>query len=299
MAGEKIKPGAASSLAGNLPTANANTEKRVSPAAIVSMVGKKLDALTGGKGKAPKVKGMPGGQRGGGRGDGTKRLLLAIFGIEYGKWTNFCKHVVNGTLGQAFGENLPQTKENRVLVVFGQDGSIIHQCLDKELVKWLKKEHKFDSVIAPETTATVNKGAYTMPAGLGYMPFYQKADKTEDRIGSFVKNADLAEYYGQQAAIVTDEAKKAEYTDLAAALGNRNKYGGFCCATTENAATVAKTVRDFYAMNPEFTNDFVEMQNWTAVYGQAELADVANEYWPNTAEAAAAAAAQAQVAPQA
>lgn len=254
---------------------------RVSPAAIASLVGTSLKNLAGGK-KLPKIPGMAK-LGGGGRGDGTKPLLLAVFFIKYADWTDFCRHVANNTINIVYVDGAERTKENRVMLIVDATQNIVATIAWSDIPTWFKENHNFDSVLCTEATKTCNVGAYTLPAGFAAFPAHDVV-KAEDRTGLFRKNADLSEWYKKLADETADEKQKEEYLATAEYFGKANKYGGFCCATAENALTVATNVRNFYAMNPEFTNEFVELENWTSVYGQAEMTDMANAHWPNTAE---------------
>lgn len=276
-----------------LPVASApsdSTQPRISSKAVTSLVGQSLKDL-GGK-KLPKIPGMAK-LGGGGRGDGTKPLLLAIMFIKYADWTDFCRRVPNGMITNIFGDGLAATKENRVMLIFDAAQKIVAQLLWSEIPVWAKENHNFDSVVCTEATKTCNVGAYTLPAGFAAIPAYEENDKADTNIAYFRKNAELSEWYAKLATETADEAQKAEYEATAKYFGEANKYAGFCCSTAENALNVATIIRNFYALNPEFKNDFVELENWTSVYGQAEVKDMPNEHWQNTAEYAAEQAAEA------
>lgn len=291
----KAGKGVQTSKGPQIPVASApsdSTQQRVSPKEITMKLGTSLKAL--GK-KMPKIPGMAK-LGGGGRGDGTKPLLLAIFFIKYANWTEFCRRVPNGMITNIFGDGLPQTKENRVMFIVGPGAegpqTLVHQCLWSEIPAWCKEVHNFDSVVSEVATKTCNIGAYTLPAGYAAIPAYEENDKADKNLASFRKNADLAEHYAKLATETADADKKAEYEGMAKYYGEANKYAGFCCATAENALAVATSVRNFYALNPEFVNEFTELDTWTAVYGQEEVADIPNAAWETTREYAAEQAAE-------
>ncbi len=277
-------------VAGAQPGNNGG-EPRVSPAAVVSMVGKSIKDLLGGK-KGPSIPGLPKLGGGGRTSNGEKPKLLAIFFVVYAQWTKFARLVANGMVKNIFVDGAAQTKENRVCYVVSPDGNVAEQCAWSAIAAWFKANHNF--------TCTLNeRGALVLPQGWGIMPVTTTDEKASTKLASFRKNADLSEHFAKLATETSDAEKKADYEGLATYYGNADKYDGFACATPENAVKLAEAVRGFYAMNPEIRVDFTELETWSPVFGQDDMNDMANAHWPNTSEAKAAAAEPAEEAAQA
>jgi hypothetical protein len=276
--------GAKSSAGPKLPVTSSGQggdQKRVSPAAIASMVGKSLKDLNGGKKRMPNIPGLP---RLGGTGrtsNGEKPKLLAIFFVVYAQWTNFGRFIPNGMTKNVFVDGMEATKENRVMYVVSPAGTVVAQEAFHAIPAWLKAN--LEGFVA----ALNEKGTWTLPAGYALVPQFDTDEKASTKISSFRKNAELSEYFAKLATETVDEALKAEYTEKATYYGEAQKYDGWCCATAENAQKVADVVRSFHALNPEVRNDFMELESWSPVYGQNDLAAIPNAYWPETAEYAA------------
>lgn len=280
----KAGKGAQASNAPKIPTTSApqgGEQPRISPAAVTPKVGMALSSLK----RIPGIVGLARKGGGGRTSNGEKPKLLAVFFVVYAKWTEHARFIPNGMVSNVFGEGLTHTKENRQMLIVGSDGNVAAICLFKEVPAWLKANcDGFKSVIG-------ENGTYTMPAGMALAPDLVYDEKNSTKLASFRKNADLAEHYAKLATTAEGD-EKAEYEQLAAYFGGADvdKYDGFACATPENAQKLADIVRAFHAMNPEVRNEFTELENWTPVFGQKDMATIANAHWPNTAEAKAEAA---------
>lgn len=200
------------------------------------------------------------GQKGGRKGStGIKRPLYGLFGIAYAHFTKFGRFIANGQMKNHWDESIAvedRTAENRQWIVYVAETGAF--------------------VVEPTTEALAK--AHTLTAGQVCSPYFTIEENIKP-VASFVKNADLADYFTKQAALVTTTNPELaeKHTATAAAYAAGNKYGGFVAGTAADIEKIQENVRSYYGYNPDAEAVFSEIETYDALYQQEGLEPIVNE----------------------